>query len=135
MSDLVVSNIICFQTQKQLATLNKIQVLLKSVLIDLCACNFVHAKTSLYARCVHTCHRAQNLSSPASVNSLCETEIFNYLWLNFFCWCQPINYQLNFRKIVGIHWKLKFVLNLLSLVAAFSLFFPVKSTVFGKQEL
>ena len=45
MSDLV-SNIICFQTQKQLATLNNIQVLLKSILIDLRARNFVHAKTS-----------------------------------------------------------------------------------------
>ena len=41
MSDLVVPNIICFQTQKQLATLNKIRVLLKSVLIDLRARNFV----------------------------------------------------------------------------------------------
>ena len=41
MSDLVVPNIICFRAQKQLATLNNIRVLLKSVLIDLCACNFV----------------------------------------------------------------------------------------------
>ena len=43
MSDLIVPNIICFQTQKQLASLNKIRVLLKSVLTDL---------------------RARNLSSP-----------------------------------------------------------------------
>ena len=39
-----------FQTQKQLAKLNNIQVLLKSVLTDLRARNFVHAKTSLRAR-------------------------------------------------------------------------------------
>ena len=58
MSDLVVPNIICFQTQKQLATLNNIQVLIKSVLNDLCAHNFVHMKTSfecmLYA-CLSPC--------------------------------------------------------------------------------
>ena len=65
MSDLVLSNIICFQTQKQLTTLNNIRVLLKSVLIDLRAGNFVHAKTSLRARCVHARHHAHNLSSPA----------------------------------------------------------------------
>ena len=50
MSDLVLSNIICFQTQKQLTTLNNIRVLYKSVLIDLRARYFVHAKTSLRAR-------------------------------------------------------------------------------------
>ena len=44
MSDLIVLNIICFQTRKQLATLNNIGVPLKGVLIDLRACNFVHAK-------------------------------------------------------------------------------------------
>ena len=70
MSDLIVSNIICFQTQKQLATLNNIQVLLKSVLINLCAHNFVHAKTSLCARCVHARHCACNLSSPAHYSVL-----------------------------------------------------------------
>ena len=43
-------NIICFQTQKQLATLNNIQVLLKGVLIDLRARNFRHPKTSLHGR-------------------------------------------------------------------------------------
>ena len=64
MSDLIVPNIICFQTQKQLATLNTIVILLKGVLIDLSAPNFVHAKTSLHARCIHTCNRVQNLSSP-----------------------------------------------------------------------
>ena len=37
-------DIICFQTQKQLATLNNIQVLLKSDLIDLRARNFVPEK-------------------------------------------------------------------------------------------
>ena len=64
MSDLILPNIICFQKQKQLATLNNIRVLLKAVLTDLGACNFVHAKTSFRARCLHTRHRARNLSSP-----------------------------------------------------------------------
>ena len=50
MSDLIVPNTICSQTQKELALLNNIQVLRKSVLIDLRACNFVHVKTSLCAR-------------------------------------------------------------------------------------
>ena len=40
-------------------------VLPKGVLIDLRARNFVHAKTSLSARCVHVRHRARNLASPA----------------------------------------------------------------------
>ena len=31
-------------------TVNKIGVLLKGILIDLCAYNFVHAKTSLHSR-------------------------------------------------------------------------------------
>ena len=59
-----VPNIICFQTQKQLAKLNNIRVLLKSVLINLRARNFVHAKTYLRARSVHPCNLARNLSSP-----------------------------------------------------------------------
>ena len=64
MSQIIVSNIICFQTQKYLTTLNKIGVLLKSILIYLSARNFVHAKTYLRARCVHARNRARNLSSP-----------------------------------------------------------------------
>ena len=64
MSDLILPNIIYFQKQKQLATLNNIRVLLKAVLTDLGACNFVHAKTSFRVRCFHTRHRARNLSSP-----------------------------------------------------------------------
>ena len=44
MSELIVSNIICFQTQKQIATLNNVRVLLKGGLIDLRAHNFMHAK-------------------------------------------------------------------------------------------
>ena len=68
MSDLVVANIICFQSQKQLATLNNIRVLLKSVLIDLRARNFVHTKTSLHVRCVDARHCAHNLSSPYEGN-------------------------------------------------------------------
>ena len=51
MSDLIVPNIICFQTQKQLPTLSSIGILLKGVLTDLRARNFVHAKTSLRAIC------------------------------------------------------------------------------------
>ena len=64
MSDLIVPNITCFQTQKQLAPLNKTGVLLKGVLIDLRASNFVHTKTSSSAHCMHACHRVCNLSSP-----------------------------------------------------------------------
>ena len=64
MSDLVVPNIICFQTQKQLATLINIRELLKSVLIDLRARNFVNAKTSLHARYTHARNCTRNLSSP-----------------------------------------------------------------------
>ena len=66
MTDLIVPNIICFRTKKQLATLNNIRVLLKGISIDLRARNFVHAKTFLRARCVYARHRARNLSSPAS---------------------------------------------------------------------
>ena len=66
MSDLIVPNIICFQTQRQLATLSSTGILLKGVLIDLRAHNFVHAKTSLRVRCVHARNRARNLSSPAN---------------------------------------------------------------------
>ena len=54
MSDLIVPNIICFQTQKELATLNNMGVLLYVVLIDLHAHKFVHAKTSLRA-CLSPC--------------------------------------------------------------------------------
>ena len=63
MSDLAVPNIICIQTQKQLATLNNFRVLLKNVLTDLRARNFVHVKTSLRARCIHACYHARNLSN------------------------------------------------------------------------
>ena len=64
MSVLVVPNIICFQIQKKLATLNNVRVLFKSVLTDLRARNFVHAKTFLRTRCVHARHRARDLSRP-----------------------------------------------------------------------
>ena len=63
MSYLAVPNIICFQTQKQLATLNNMPVLIKSVLIDLRVRNFVHAKISLRAHYMHTRHHARNLLS------------------------------------------------------------------------
>ena len=53
MSDLIVSNIICFQTRKHLATLNSIGVLLKDVLTDLHAHDFVQVKT-LYTHMVCT---------------------------------------------------------------------------------
>ena len=65
MPDHIVPNIICFQILKKLITLNNVGVLVKSVLIDLRARNFVHAKISLRACCVHARHRARNLSSPA----------------------------------------------------------------------
>ena len=61
MSDLAVLNIICIQTQKQLATLNNFFILLKSVLIDLHARNFMHAKTFLHAHCVHAFHPGADL--------------------------------------------------------------------------
>ena len=72
MSDRVVLNIICFQTQICISDIVSvetthhlnIQVSLKSVLIDLHAHNFVHAKTSLRACCMHAHHCARNLSSP-----------------------------------------------------------------------
>ena len=51
MSDLIVLNIICFQTRKHLATLNSIGVLLKDVLTDLFAHDFMHVKTSLHTIC------------------------------------------------------------------------------------
>ena len=44
----------------------------QGILIDLRALKFLHAKTSLRARCMHARHRARNLSSPAS--SLLEKE-------------------------------------------------------------
>ena len=40
-------------------------VLPKGVFIDLRAHNFVHAVTSLCASCMHACHHAHNLLSPA----------------------------------------------------------------------
>ena len=40
-SDIILPNIISFQAQKQLLTLNSIEVLLKGVLIDLRARNFM----------------------------------------------------------------------------------------------
>ena len=64
MTNFIASNIICFQTKKQLATLNDTRVILKGVLIDLRARNVVHAKTFLRACCLHARHRARNLSSP-----------------------------------------------------------------------
>ena len=50
MSDFIVPNNICCQTNKKLAILNAIGALLKGVLTVLRALNFVHAKTSLRAR-------------------------------------------------------------------------------------
>ena len=65
MSDLNVPNIICFQTQKYVNSLNNTGVLRKCVFTDLRAHNFVHAKISLRARRVHARHRACNLSNLA----------------------------------------------------------------------
>ena len=72
----------CIQTQKQLATFNNFWVLLKSVLIDLHACNLVHAKTSLHAHCMHTCHCAHNLSSPVIYFTL----LFFHVSEGKICW-------------------------------------------------
>ena len=49
---------------KQLNTLNNIGALLKGVLFDSHARNFVHTRISLRARYVHARHRARNLWSP-----------------------------------------------------------------------
>ena len=48
-------------------------VLLKGVLIDLGANNFVHTITSLHARCVRTHHHACNLSSPDAKYKILNT--------------------------------------------------------------
>ena len=55
---------ICYYIICMTVPLNKVGVLVKSVLNDLRARNFVHAKTSLRARCAHARHHARNLSSP-----------------------------------------------------------------------
>ena len=90
MLNLIVPNITCFQTQKQLASLNNIRVLLKSVLTDLRARNFARAKSSLHACCVHARHRACNLSSP--VNSFLFAEEIVDKQLDFFKGCLDIDF-------------------------------------------
>ena len=60
MSHLIVLNVNCFQTQKELTTLDNIGVLIKGVLIDLHAYNFKHAKIFVAHMLVTVCH----LSSP-----------------------------------------------------------------------
>ena len=67
-NDSIMPNNICFPTQL-LTTLNNIRALLKSDLIDLSTRNFVHAKTSLRARCVHARHRERNLLSPENARA------------------------------------------------------------------
>ena len=63
MPDLLVPNIFCFQTQKQLPTLNNIQVLLKSVLTV--RFMWFRASENLFAcTLLHTRHCVSNLSSP-----------------------------------------------------------------------
>ena len=76
MSDRIVPNIIWFQKQKKLNTLNNIAGQLKGVLFDLRACNFVHAKISLRARCVYARHRVCNLSSPVEGLSSFNATLF-----------------------------------------------------------
>ena len=93
MSDLIVPNIICFQTQKQLATLNNIGELLKGDLIHLHAHNFVHVKTSLHAWCMHTCHCVCNLSSSVTeifFHIFFLSSILMYLNLLSFCGDPPL---------------------------------------------
>ena len=88
MSDLAVPNIICSRTYKQLATLNKMWVLLKSVLTDLRACSFVHRKSSLRVRCMHTHHRAnvypisQALRNPMTLTNF-ENTILKHIIFSF----------------------------------------------------
>ena len=80
MSDLIVPNIICFQTQL-LTTLNNIRALIKNYLIDLHACNFMHAKTSLHAHCMHAPHHACKLLSPENITYTCARQVFPYTGL------------------------------------------------------
>ena len=64
---------------KQLATLIHFWALLKSVLIDLHAHNFVHAKTSVRAWCMHARHCARNLSSPELCHAVMDV-ILRIAW-------------------------------------------------------
>lgn len=66
--------------------LNNIRVLLKGVLIDLGALNFVHAKTSLRAYCVHARRLTRNLLSPDNVTkTVAKNPLFSDSTLIFLC--------------------------------------------------
>ena len=87
MPSLLVLNI-CIQTQKQLTTLNNFWALLRSVLIDLHACNFMHAKTSLRVCYVHAHHHTYNLLSP-TFNTILNRLLFQLVAMNIY-WKQSL---------------------------------------------
>ena len=62
------------------------RVLLKGVSIDLGALNFVHAKTSLRAYCVHARRLTRNLLSPDNVTkTVAKNPLFSDSTLIFLC--------------------------------------------------
>ena len=79
--------------QKQLATLNNIRALLKSVLTDLGARNFLHAKTFLRARCVHVRHCARNLSSTVIYQCSHETNCWHNVKTNISRLCNFYKFE------------------------------------------
>ena len=105
MIDHIVRNIICFQMQKQLATLNNIWLLYRSVLIDFCACHFVDAKTSLCACCMHAHHRACYLLSPDIIYVLSypmSLRLLSVFWLSLTALLEKKEYFLWLEKIEPI---------------------------------
>ena len=66
----------------------------KSVLIDLHACNSMHAKTSLRGSCMHARYHECNLSSPESLGFLNQADtknFFNDVRIDF--WVQESDFK------------------------------------------
>ena len=112
MSDPSVLNIICFQTQKQLPTLNNTQLLHKGVSIDLHACNLVHAKTSL-CTCSSPCTQFVEPWSDSCEYQLLSIVHEIYAWFD----CNPsLDYRAVFLGISkafdrvwhDIYWNFRF---------------------------
>ena len=81
-------------------------VLPKGVLIDLRVRNFVHAKTSLHARCVHFRHCVCNLSSPGN-----EANHINRLGLcHFISWLNEFYDWISLISLIGIFWLIAWVI-------------------------
>ena len=77
MSDIVLPNIICFQTQKQHTILNNIWALLKSVLIDLRA-----RETSLRARSSPCAQFVEPCIPPNYTNKIAEPSVIDIINTN-----------------------------------------------------